>query len=96
LRVNAHTDDVRRRRRRRRFDVGRVLVLNNPNTDVRRKRRRLNGGRVLVLNTPPAAVLSCSSSSNSSFSFPAFQEGHSELCLWISKLVLAMGGVKLS
>ena len=51
---------------------------------------------MLVLNTPPAAVLSCSSSSNSSFSFPAFQEGHSELCLWISKLVLAMGGVKLS
>jgi len=29
LSVNAHTD-VRRRRRRRKFNVGRVLVLNDP------------------------------------------------------------------
>jgi len=41
-------------RRRRRFNVDRVLALNNPRTDVRRRRGRFNVGRVPLLNIPPA------------------------------------------
>jgi hypothetical protein len=45
-----HAPRRRRRRRRRRFNVGRVLVLNDP--PQRRRRRIFNDGGVVVLDKP--------------------------------------------